>query len=130
MLDFDMFHEVNERYGHAVGDAVLRRAASVLRDVSTSPRLAFRYGGEEFVMLVPGDEDEARAMAETARAQISQLNGNLPAVTVSCGVAEFDGPVEPWVALDRVDAALRSAKRAGRNRVVVSGSPDPLGNAY
>jgi diguanylate cyclase (GGDEF)-like protein/putative nucleotidyltransferase with HDIG domain len=130
MLDFDMFNEVNQRYGHAVGDAVLRRAASVLREASASPRLAFRYGGEEFVMLVPGDEDEGRARAESVRTQISQLNGNLPAVTVSCGVAGFDGPFEPWVALDRSDAALRTAKRAGRNRVVVDGGPEPAGNAY
>ena len=130
MLDFDMFKEVNERYGHAIGDAVLRRAASVLRDAVPSPRLAFRYGGEEFVLVVPGDEEDGRILAEEIRLEISGLNGRLPAVTISCGVAEFDQPVEPWVALDRADAALRAAKRAGRNRVVVSGRPQPTGNPY
>ena len=130
MLDFDMFNAVNERYGHAIGDAVLRRCAAVLRDAAPTPRLAFRYGGEEFVVLVPGDEEDARMLAEEVRVQISGLNGRLPAVTVSCGVAQFDEPVEPWIALDRADAALQAAKRTGRNRVVVSGRPQPTGNPY
>ena len=130
MLDFDMFNEVNERYGRAIGDAVLRRCAGVLRDKAPSPRLAFRYGGEEFVLVVPGDEEDGRMLAEEVRMQISGLNGRLPAVTVSCGVAQFDQPVEPWLALDRADAALRAAKRSGRNRVVVSGQPQPTGNPY
>jgi diguanylate cyclase (GGDEF)-like protein/putative nucleotidyltransferase with HDIG domain len=130
MLDFDMFKEVNERYGHEVGDAVLRRAATVLRESAPSPRLAFRYGGEEFVLVVPGDEEDGRMLAEEVRLQVSQLNGRLPAVTISCGVAQFDRPVEPWLALDRADAALRAAKRSGRNRVVVSGRSQPTGNPY
>ena len=130
MLDFDMFTAVNERYGHAIGDAVLRRCAAVLRDSAPSPRLAFRYGGEEFVVLVPNDEEDARMLAEEIRLEISGLNGRLPAVTVSCGIAQFDEPVEPWIALDRADAALRAAKRSGRNRVVVSGRPQPTGNPY
>ena len=130
MIDFDVFHEVNERYGHAVGDAVLRRAAGVLRDAVPSPRLAFRYGGEEFVLIVPGDEEDARMLAEEARMEIAALNGDLPAVTVSCGVADFAEHVEPWTALDRADAALQAAKRTGRNRVVVSGHPQPAGTHY
>ena len=130
MLDFDAFNEVNERYGHAIGDAVLRRAAGVLRESLPSPRLAFRYGGEEFVLLLPGDEEDARMLAEGIRMRVAELNGDLPAVTVSCGVADFNEPVEPWLALDRADAALRAAKRTGRNRVVVSGRPQPVGSSY
>ncbi len=129
MVDFDLFKEINEGYGHAVGDAVLRRGAAVLRDAATSPRLVFRYGGEEFVLLTEGDRD-ARDLAERVRTDISQQNGALPAVTVSCGIAELDAPVEPWVALDRADAALREAKRAGRNRVVVANATDPSPSAY
>ena len=120
MIDFDLFKEINEGYGHAVGDAVLRRGASVLRAAAPSPRLAFRYGGEEFVLLLSGDESEGRALAERVRAEVARQNGALPAVTVSCGVAQLSSPVEPWVALDRADAALREAKRAGRNRVVAA----------
>ena len=125
MLDFDLFKEVNEGYGHVVGDAVLRRGASVLRSAAASPRLAFRYGGEEFVLLTEAGEDEAVELAESVRAEIACQNGALPAVTISCGVAGLDAPVEPWFALDRADAALREAKRAGRNRVVVAGRTDP-----
>jgi diguanylate cyclase (GGDEF)-like protein len=124
MLDFDLFKEVNEGYGHLVGDAVLRRGASILRSAAASPRLAFRYGGEEFVLLAEAGEDEAVDLAESVRAEIACQNGALPAVTISCGVAELDVPVEPWVALDRADAALREAKRAGRNRVVIAGRTD------
>jgi len=130
MLDFDLFKDVNEGYGHVVGDAVLRRGASVLRSAAASPRLAFRYGGEEFVLLAEGDEDEAVELAESVRATIACQNGALPAVTISCGVAELDAPVQPWVALDRADAALREAKRAGRNRVVVAGRPEPGESPY
>jgi len=121
MLDFDLFDMVNQGYGRAVGDAVLKRAATVLRETSPSARLAFRYGGEEFVVLLEGDEDDACGLAEAIRTTIAAQNGALPAITVSCGVAELDAPVEPWVALDRADAALREAKRNGRNRVVVAG---------
>jgi diguanylate cyclase (GGDEF)-like protein/putative nucleotidyltransferase with HDIG domain len=130
MLDFDLFKEINEGYGHAVGDAVLQRAASCLRDAAPSPRLAFRYGGEEFIMILPGDEADGREVAEHVRGDIARQNGHLPAVTVSCGVAELTSPAEPWVALDRADAALRDAKRAGRNRVVVASRKDPGESAY
>jgi diguanylate cyclase (GGDEF)-like protein len=130
MLDFDLFKEINEGYGHEIGDAVLRRAAACLRAAAPAPRLAFRYGGEEFVMLVPGDESEGRELAEYVRADIARQNGHLPAVTVSCGVAELDSPVEPWVALDRADAALRDAKRGGRNRVVAASRCDEKDSAY
>ena len=130
MLDFDLFKEINEGYGHAIGDAVLRRGASVIRTAAPSPRLAFRYGGEEFVLLLPGDEADGRELAEHVRAQIARQNGALPAITVSCGVAEVTSPVEPWVALDRADAALREAKRAGRNRVVAASRKEPGASAY
>ena len=59
------------------------------------------------------------------RTEIAAQNGAIPAITVSCGVAELDEPVEPWVALDRADCALREAKRSGRNRVAVAGHTSP-----
>ena len=124
MLDFDRFQDVNENYGHAVGDAVLRRGASVFRSAAESPRLAFRYGGEEFVLLAEVGEDDAVELAERIRADIARQNGALPAVTVSCGVAALESPAQPWVALDRADIALHRAKRAGRNRVVVEDQSD------
>ena len=130
MLDFDLFREINEGYGHVVGDAVLRRAASILRSAAGSPRLAFRYGGEEFVVLAELAEEDALKLGEEIRAEVARQNGALPAVTLSCGVAELDTPTPPWVALDRADEALRRAKRAGRNRVVVAGRSDTTSNGY
>ena len=125
MVDLDQLGNVNRTYGHDVGDAVLERAASVLRSTVPFPRHAFRYGGEEFVVLVEPRNGEARELAERVRSEIAAQNGALPMITVSCGVAELDEPVLPWVALDRADAALREAKRAGRNRVALAGRTSP-----
>ena len=130
MVDFDRFTEVNGRYGHAIGDAVLERGAAVLRAAAGSPDSVFRYGGEEFVLLLAGDAGDAGELAELIRADIARQNGHLPAITISCGVAALDSPVEPWVALDRADAALREAKRTGRNRVVVAGETERTASAY
>jgi diguanylate cyclase (GGDEF)-like protein len=125
MLDLDLLGEINAAYGHDMGDAVLKRAASVVRRTAPSGRLVFRYGGEEFVMLAPTRNGEARELAERVRMEIAAQNGDIPAITVSCGIAELDEPVEPWVALDRADSALRDAKRSGRNRVSVAGHTSP-----
>ena len=125
LLDLDLLRELNLAYGHDMGDAVLKRAASVIQRVAPSPRLAFRYGGEEFVVLTETGNGEARELAERIRMEIAAQNGAIPAITVSCGVAELDEPIEPWVALDRADSALRDAKRSGRNRVAVAGHTSP-----
>ena len=76
-------------------------------------------------MLTETANGEARALAERIRMEIAAQNGAIPAITVSCGIAELDEPVEPWVALDRADSALRDAKRSGRNRVAVAGRTSP-----
>ena len=125
MLDLDLLRELNLAYGHEMGDAVLKRAASVIQAAAPSPRLAFRYGGEEFVVLTETANGEARALAERIRMEVAAQNGAIPAITVSCGIAELDEPIEPWVALDRADSALRDAKRSGRNRVSVAGRTSP-----
>jgi diguanylate cyclase (GGDEF)-like protein len=125
MLDLDLLREINAAYGHDMGDAVLKRAASAVRAAAPSPRAAFRYGGEEFVVLTQTTNGQARELAERIRLEIAGQNGAIPAITVSCGIAELDEPVEPWVALDRADSALRDAKRSGRNRVAVAGHTSP-----
>lgn len=131
MVDVDLFAQVNELHGHAVGDAILARAAAIVRAAAASARLAFRYGGDQVVVVVPGDAHKGSELAESLRSEISrQEHGGLPSVTISCGVAEFDSPVEPWVALDRVDAALREAKRGGRDRTVVAGETENTASAY
>lgn len=125
MFDFDLVPEVNERYGRDVGDAVLRRGAAVLRSLSTGPRLVFRIGGTQFVLLAELGVAEATQLAEQVCADIAAQNGALPSTTASCGVAILERPVAPWIALDRADAARRDAKRSGGDRVVVAGGTSP-----
>ena len=130
LIDFDGFGELSDTYGRDVANRVLQRAASVMRDAGVSPRLAFRYSGEEFVVLVAGGDADGRAIAEQVRAQIERQNGSLPTTTVSCGVAIVASPVEPWVVMDRADAALQEAKGAGGNRVEVAGTTAATANAF
>jgi diguanylate cyclase (GGDEF)-like protein len=113
-LDLDNFQQVNDRYGEAAGDAVLRGAAEELAGVVRSTDLAARYGGDEFVvLLVRTGREGARVVAEKVRARVERLG-----VTASIGVAAFaprDGNHDDiLVAADR---ALYRAKAAGRNRV-------------
>ena len=120
VLDFDRLADVNAHYDRSVGDAVLRRCAKVTGEEVPSARLAFRYREDELVLLVPGDEEDGRELAERVRARIAAQNSTLPAITVSCGVAVIHGPVEPMVALGKVGPALQAAKQSGGNRVVVA----------
>jgi diguanylate cyclase (GGDEF)-like protein len=125
MLDVDHFKQVNDTFGHAVGDRALiligRAAQSQLR----SPDVLARYGGEEFVALLPAtDAIQAVILAERIRARIAALivetdKGNAR-MTVSIGVAVvLPGDDSIDVMMHRADEALYAAKEAGRNRVVV-----------
>ena len=121
MLDLDHFKEVNDRHGHRVGDLVLqgfvRRAQAVLR----RPDLLGRYGGEEFVALLPDtDPAQARLVAERIRASVSAAS-ELPACSVSIGVATMtpSGDDRLDTLIDRADAGLYRAKALGRDRVEV-----------
>lgn len=122
LMDIDHFKMVNDLYGHAGGDAVLRRVASVLKSVVRPEDLLARCGGEEFLILAPGlDEEAGKDMAERMRAclavQDARPNGHV--ITGSFGVACWEpGSDRDWEALvARADAALYRAKRLGRNRV-------------
>lgn len=124
MIDVDFFKSVNDRYGHPVGDAVLRALADVLRVESRMPDYVGRYGGEEFCILLPGANEEG-AVAFAERCRIAVLNKVFPTmegplhITASFGVAERDyETVRPDHLLERADQALLWAKKKGRNRVV------------
>ncbi len=125
MVDIDHFKRVNDHHGHLGGDAVLRRAADLLRANLRGDSVLTRYGGEEFVVLLPVTGlEEARAVAERLRKAFEsdrcEFEGAQIAITISAGLALL-APGEPLeAALSRADAALYRAKNGGRNRVAVT----------
>ena len=122
-LDVDHFKAINDTYGHAAGDAVLRALAVVMNDVVGSAGTACRIGGEEFVVLLPGaDMARAATVAETLRKRIAERRdsepGAVPAATISIGIASAPGHARSTEELlERADEALYRAKREGRDRV-------------
>ncbi|UTH74912.1 diguanylate cyclase [Chromobacterium sp. IIBBL 290-4] len=128
MIDLDHFKSVNDRFGHWAGDQVLAQLADCLRGQARRSDLLGRYGGEEFVMLLPNTQaDEAALAAERLRGAIEALNPHCGAaplpITASIGVAWIreGGRQEDIASLfARADKLLYQAKRKGRNRVEVS----------
>ncbi len=126
MMDLDFFKSVNDRFGHQVGDKVLRNVARVFEDILRDADYAARYGGEEFVVIMPETDSEGAALvAERLREATEALEIDLgkahtesPRVTVSCGVADFPGCADGSESLiAAADSALLFAKGKGRNRV-------------
>jgi diguanylate cyclase (GGDEF)-like protein len=118
LLDLDNFKQVNDRYGHAVGDEILRQVSQVLASTFRASDLAIRWGGDEFLVLLPDVAAKgASIFAERARMQIETLTFPGGRVTISGGVVEMGKDESPRDALGRADAQLYEAKRAGRNRV-------------
>ena len=124
MLDVDHFKPVNDTHGHAIGDQVLCGLADRCRAALRSIDVLGRYGGEEFVILLPGTSRHSAAtvLAERIRRSISDdpivTDAGPVSVTVSLGVAEIDDAAKDLATLlKRADAALYEAKQAGRNRV-------------
>lgn len=126
MTDIDYFKKVNDTYGHAAGDIVLQSVAKVMRSGLREYDVAGRYGGEEFVVLLPFTKlDEAKMVAERLRksvedkvVDISKANNETQeiSVTISVGVAEL---VNDETLIKNADKALYEAKETGRNKVVV-----------
>jgi len=131
MLDVDHFKRFNDNFGHEAGDLVLREVAGALRRSTRGSDVASRYGGEEFLVLLPECPfDAALRKAEQLREEVAKLelrydDRPLGPVTVSLGVAAFpDHAKESLELLRRADEALYLAKQTGRNRVVAY-SADP-----
>jgi diguanylate cyclase (GGDEF)-like protein len=125
-IDIDHFKSVNDRLGHAGGDQCLREVAAALRGALEPTDMLGRYGGEEFVVLLPGRSGaEAREMAERLRAAVEHRefhhDNHAERLTVSIGVAtRLDREETPTEAVKRADQALYAAKRGGRNCVHVA----------
>jgi two-component system cell cycle response regulator len=124
MIDVDHFKAINDRYGHAVGDAALQAVAETLRRRMRAFDSISRYGGEEFVVVMPGaGAADAMAAAERLRAAIEAMRfapvpGAAHRLTISVGVALATGGADsPELLLRAADLAMYRAKQAGRNRV-------------
>ncbi|WP_432378819.1 diguanylate cyclase [Duganella sp. P38] len=122
LLDLDHFKQINDRYGHAAGDKVLKRLAELMRAHTRSSDRIFRYGGEEFAIIACGAGLAAAAhLAEGLRAAVASatLLEDHP-ITISIGVALMDKADPPAEWLARADKMLYAAKQAGRNAVRVA----------
>ena len=133
LLDLDHFKAYNDRFGHLAGDAALARVGELLRETVRADDLVFRYGGEEFLVLIPGaDEAGASRLAERIRHAVrDDPRTGLEGLTISAGVAVADrfSASDPVPLLRRADSALYRAKRDGRDRVVIDAPTSPAASA-
>ncbi len=125
MIDLDRFKAVNDTYGHPTGDVILYETARIIRETAREIDMVGRYGGEEFIAILPNTaEEEASKFAERVRAAVEGYvfrdEANEVRMTASSGVASFPGidSDTPEALLKRADEALYVAKESGRNRVV------------
>lgn len=126
MMDVDHFKRINDSFGHDAGDAVLREVGATLKGSSREGALAFRFGGEEFLLLLPGlSLDQAYERAEEVRGRIAAMRiehegKDLGTITASFGVSSTPEVCGADKLVQTADAALLRAKAAGRNRVVAA----------
>jgi diguanylate cyclase (GGDEF)-like protein len=127
MIDIDFFKRVNDTYGHAAGDEVLRQVAGLIKEKLRESDIPSRYGGEEFAVLLPYTHiEEAVVVGERLRAAIESvpvaINQDSDTaqeinVTISMGIAEYNGEESGEALFERADKALYEAKTSGRNQV-------------
>jgi diguanylate cyclase (GGDEF)-like protein len=126
MLDIDHFKRFNDAFGHDAGDLVLREVSAVLKHATREEGTAFRYGGEELLLLLPGltaeqcDERAEQIRARIASLEISHRGEEVGPVTVSIGVATAPSHSAFDRLIQTADAAVYRAKALGRDRVVVA----------
>ena len=131
LIDIDRFKRYNDRYGHLAGDTALRRVAEVLSEQCRSGDVPYRYGGEEFLIILPEQSIETASIAlDRIRKRVETLevlhedNPPYGVLTISVGIAALErgSDVSGEQLLRRADAALYVAKESGRNRIEVSSS--------
>ncbi len=131
MLDIDFFKRVNDNYGHAVGDEVLKNVAEIIKESLRESDIPSRYGGEEFAILLPYTKlEEAGSVAQRLRSNVEAKHVDLTSVkdakiseiqvTISVGVYEYKDGDEPQQLYTKADKALYYAKEHGRNKVIIN----------
>ena len=124
IFDIDHFKEVNDTYGHSNGDIVIKALCKMMKEKSKDMGLAFRYGGEEFVILFHDVElSKVMNVVEDIRTEFRCYYFhfmNKDGITCSCGVAEYAKGESSKAWFNRADSALYKAKESGRNRTVIS----------
>jgi diguanylate cyclase (GGDEF)-like protein len=121
IVDIDHFKNVNDTYGHATGDDVLRTIAARLREQIRHPDTLGRYGGEEFLIVLPNSElkaaaEQANRLCQHMRTLRIESEDHTISVTISIGVAQYKVAQENWEQLlHRADTAMYGAKKEGRN---------------
>ena len=124
MIDIDFFKKVNDTYGHASGDTVLRTIASIIKEHLRESDIPARYGGEEFAVLLPYTHiEEAQIVGERLRKAVEEASIPIDKkninVTISMGLAEFEPTLTGEELFKNADNALYEAKESGRNRVCI-----------
>ncbi len=126
VVDVDHFKKVNDSYGHLAGDEVLRHVGQMLSEQIRHPDVAGRYGGEEFIILLPNSNalaaaEQASRLCKHIRESVIQIPKHVLQITVSIGIAEFKHSSDSWEDLiNRADTAMYEAKSTGRDRWVVA----------
>lgn len=132
LLDIDYFKKINDQYGHLTGDMVLKQVAALIQSNATEKDLISRYGGEEFIALLPHrTSGQAYSWAEQLKKQIEKrvmiIDGHHINITVSIGLVEFHNKQNMLTdTIQKADIALYQAKHNGRNQVVIFSSDLPL----
>ena len=126
LIDVDRFKSYNDTYGHAAGDETLVRVARLLNEGKRPADFVARFGGEEFLVVLPNTTEEGAAIvAERIRKAVQNHRWDLRPVTISLGVCTYEGdPHTAHELLQAADAALYASKQAGRNRVTIGSLGD------
>jgi sigma-B regulation protein RsbQ len=131
MLDLDDFKEVNDTHGHIEGDNVLKEFAKILMGNARVDDVIARFGGEEFVIILPDvDADSAMIAAKRIHKNMRYINSKVKNITVSIGVcvASYDNPLSDYEIIDIADKALYASKSSGKNTTTLLLAPSPTSN--